>query len=346
MAAARVSCFALMPLRTPRRSTCSSCLFSTSSSTSALSNNNFAQIAAGGQAELLLARSSLESYFHPAITKQEECLLTLANTCRRQFLETGMAHVPKFIAPTICHQMVHEASMLKKEAFYSTEDHTVYQESTDEQFAESHPRNDLQKSSKWIIDYDRIMQSSPLVDLYTSPHVHAFVAYVVRPETSSTSSIAVEADFALYESGCPYNAAYYNIYESGDGLGWHFDRSIFGVNLELQPALEGGNFELCWNTRSSSCSNNDKDKDDVDIWAFDKVQRILKESSDSECSLAQRIDNPPVGPGSLVLFAGARNLHRVTHVQSPQPRINAIMTYETQPHQKPNAYSLAKFFGR
>jgi len=247
--------------------------------------------------------------------------------------------------------MVQEATQLlqQRNAFYSTEDHTVYQEPFDEQFAKNHPRNARQKSSKWIIDYNRMEQSSsPLVQLYTSPHVQAFISYIVRPPPDDHGSFCSKSttmeDFVLYESGCQYNAAYYNIYEPGDGLGWHFDRSEFGINLELQPAVQGGDFELCWNTRSNT--RNEKDDDD-DAWAFDKVQTILKESSISECSLAQRIDKPPVGPGSLVIFSGSRNLHRVTPVNATStPRINAIMTYETQPNQKPNAYSLSKFFGR
>ncbi|CAB9529986.1 expressed unknown protein (Partial), partial [Seminavis robusta] len=210
-----------------------------------------------------------------------------------------------------------------------TEDHTVYQEPNDSSFAQDHPRNALQRSSKWIIDFDRIDQeSSPLAILYKSPELKAFVSYVVR----SDSEIK---DDTLYTSGCPYNAAYYNLYEPNDGLGWHFDKSQFGVNLELQPGELGGDFELCWNTR-----------EDDSAWCFDKVQNVLDVSDDAHSPVAQRIQDPPVGPGSLVFFAGARNLHRVTPVVSQKPRINAIMTFETQPNQRPNAYSLKKFFGR
>jgi len=32
----------------------------------------------------------------------------------------------------------------------------------------------------------------------------------------------------LFPSACPYNAAYYNMYSKGDGLGWHFDKGEFG----------------------------------------------------------------------------------------------------------------------
>ena len=144
-------------------------------------------------------------------------------------------------------------------------------------------------------------------------------------------------------SGCPYNAAYYNVYYQGDGLGWHFDRSDFGVNLELQPSHQGGAFEIALNTRTKE-----------DPWSFDQVQTVLSSSSVDRSSHSsttraniETITEPcAVGPGSLVIFSGSQHLHRVTPVQRLVPRINAIMTYEQSPNQKTNAYSLRKFFGR
>ena len=44
--------------------------------------------------------------------------------------------------------------------------------------------------------------------------------------------------------------------KDGDGLGWHFDRGSFGVNLVIQQPLEGGNFEYHPNTRTTEDSHN------------------------------------------------------------------------------------------
>jgi hypothetical protein len=55
----------------------------------------------------------------------------------------------------------------------------------------------------------------------------------------------------VYKSGCIHNAAYYNIYNINDELGWHFDRSTFGINIILQKSGEGGEFEYYHNTRSN-----------------------------------------------------------------------------------------------
>ena len=343
--------------------------------------NDLEELVQGGQAELLLSHSCLASYFDqrtsPTTTTNNndnhEALLQLADTCRHSYLTTGIAHVPQFLRRDVIQQMVQEAMQLHhvKQCFYSTESHTVYQEPQDPTYDcdYDHPRNALQHSSKWIMDYARLSHpttitttatmTSPLVTLYTSRQLKAFVSYIVRPCSDDNHHHHQQQphdeangndhhhDQELFYSACPYNAAYYNIYKPGDGLGWHFDQSDFGVNLELQTSDKGGQFELCWNTRDNTTSTGTVD-DDERYWAFDQVRHILNVSDDHQSPVAQRIANPSVGPGSLVIFAGSRNLHRVTPVASLTNtwRINAIMTFETKPGQKPNSYSLQKFFGR
>jgi hypothetical protein len=352
---------------------------SSSTEIASFTNNNcrLDDLVRGGQAELLLSVKNpclasyleLEQHYNTTTSisnskenqqqhhqqqqhhhqQQQQLLLQLANTCRRNYLSTGMAHIPQFLRREVVQQMVHEAIQLRQNpqtCFFSTESHTVYQEPQDltNYPDQHHPRNVLQQSSKYIIDYARLNPStSPLVTLYTSPHLKAFVSYIVRPlddnDNNKEANNNNNDNHDLFYSACPYNAAYYNIYEFNQGLGWHFDKSDFGVNLELSPSDKGGIFELCYNTRH--------DTDDM-ASSFAKVQHILEVSDTHQSPVAQRIHEPSiVQPGSLVIFAGARNLHRVTPVMSSsKPRINAIMTFETKPLQKPNAYSLEKFFGR
>ena len=64
----------------------------------------------------------------------------------------------------------------------------------------------------------------------------------------------------------------------------------------------------------------------------------------SAASAPERVTG--VAAGSLVFFAGRLSLHRVSPVRGPRPRINAILTYEKEPGQLANPYSLHKFFGR
>lgn len=49
----------------------------------------------------------------------------------------------------------------------------------------------------------------------------------------------------LHQSADPAGAFYYNYFQAGDQLGWHFDRSEYAVNLILQEPRqdEGGEFQ-------------------------------------------------------------------------------------------------------
>jgi len=51
-------------------------------------------------------------------------------------------------------------------------------------------------------------------------------------------------------------------------------------------------------------------------------------------------------PGSLVIFNGRDNLHRVSRVFGDIPRINVILTFENKSQKRSSAYTLEKFFGR
>ena len=238
-------------------------------------------------------------------------------TCRAQYVDRGYCHVPDFLPPRTVDALRAEAERLLSgdgTYFESTERHTVYQEEPDPELPPDHPRNALQRSSKRIVDYARLAPSSPLRALYTARSLRPFVQAVVGVGT-------------LHLSACPYNAAYYNGFREGDGLGWHFDRSEFGVALLLQEPSEGGVFEHVHSTRS-----------EADSWAFDRVAAVLSAERGGVAVDA--------AAGGLTIFEGRLDLHRVTSVKGRRPRVNAIFTYEKEPLQRANACSLARFFGR
>ena len=180
-----------------------------------------------------------------------------------------------------------------------------------------------------------------LRELYQSELLLELVQAIVAP------------DRQLYASPCPISSAYYNVFGEGDGLGWHFDNSEFGVNLVLQMAIPqanlgcstetgaangsapgGGEFEFHLNTRS-----------DTDPDSYATTARLL----DSGCPSTDRgvQSAHDLRPGSLVVFSGRHSLHRVTPVlPGASPRINIIFTYETQQGAMANDYVLRKFFGR
>ena len=258
--------------------------------------------------------------------------------CRHRFRSDGVLHIPEFLPTDICRALTEEAESHFSDpscVFRSTDSHTVYQAEVDGSYSRGHPRNALQRSSKSIVDYDRLDdETSPLRALYWSEDFFTFVRDVV------SSGDDINPPAPLYRSACPYNAAYYNLYAEGDGLGWHFDSGEFGVNLVLGMPDEGGVFELHKGTRAPG-----------DLWSFDTVWSILHRNNPetNDCVPEQATELTAVdnaSPGSLILFAGAHNMHRVTPVVGPNPRINAIVHFEQSAGRRVGAYSLRKFFGR
>jgi hypothetical protein len=211
------------------------------------------------------------------------------------------------------------------DSFYSTDEHTVYQDIPDPVLGPFHARNLMQRSSKRIADLAACggAASSSLGAIYGRRSLRELVrACAGLPE--------------LHLSACPFNAAYYNAYNVGDGLGWHFDRSAFGVCIVLQAPGAGGEFDFHIGTRHAS-SAGDKSED---------AQYRLVEAIVNGKEHRGVVTVEGVKPGSLVVFAGQNSLHRVSTVTAGPARVNAILTYETQPNQRPGAYTLAKFFGR
>jgi alkylated DNA repair dioxygenase AlkB len=251
--------------------------------------------------------------------------------CRRIYLDRGFVHLPSLVDLPTVESLVGECTRCVKSGatFLSSEDHNPYLKNDDPTLSCSHPRNRPMASSKTIVDYSRAGSNSALSELYRSELMLGLIQAIVSPEQQ------------LYPAPCPISSAYYNVFEEGDGLGWHYDNSEFGVNLVLQMAGDphrgvsgGGEFEFHLNTRS-----------DADPDSFASTERLLDSgcpSTDQDVQLAHDLR-----PGSLVVFSGRHSLHRVTPVlPGVSPRINVIFTYEKQQGAMANDYVLRKFFGR
>ena len=249
------------------------------------------------------------------------------SNCASLFIAQGWLHFPNYLNASEVDWLLEEVAFLSgKEgsSFYSSQAHNSYQEDSDQTLPPDHPRNSLQQSSKNIIDYSELSDDSYLKDIYQRESLKALVKKCAAGPLTGVDDI--------FLSACPYNAAYYNIYGVGDGLGWHFDRSFFGVNLVLQNPSVGSSFDFHHNTRQ-------KDPDSESHHAI--VKGLLDGTGEQEL-----VSVPGMMSGSPVLFAGRNSLHRVTPVEALPPRINAILTYELAPGEKLNEYSLKTFFGR
>eukprot|EP00511_Aplanochytrium_stocchinoi_P008789 CAMPEP_0204858828 /NCGR_PEP_ID=MMETSP1347-20130617/23267_1 /ASSEMBLY_ACC=CAM_ASM_000690 /TAXON_ID=215587 /ORGANISM="Aplanochytrium stocchinoi, Strain GSBS06" /LENGTH=246 /DNA_ID=CAMNT_0052007145 /DNA_START=267 /DNA_END=1008 /DNA_ORIENTATION=- len=224
---------------------------------------------------------------------------------RAEFKDKGFCHLKGFLSKKVCLALREEAIDLfnRGEAFLSKENHNVYQHEAGGNLQIHEVQNRLVQSRKSIIDFQRIPKESPLKKIYLDDKLLDFISKVVEK--------------TVYHSGCAYNAGYYNVFQEGDGLGWHFDKAEFGVSVLLQKAESGGVFLFHHNTISTE-----------DPWGFKIVERILdgkQESVTSSQSPERAIiaEDGETGPviiaddldvGSLVIFNGKSSVHRVTEV--------------------------------
>jgi alkylated DNA repair dioxygenase AlkB len=243
------------------------------------------------------------------ICKDSDC-----SDIAKEFQRTGLFHIPNYLTNDEINAMLNEVHQLRHLSYYSTDSHTIYQDDIVSSLPINHTRNILQNSSKFIIGYDKLPSSSLLRSIYNRNNLINIVSKCVN--------------INIFLSGCKYNSAYYNIYEEGDELGWHFDKSTFGVNLILQNAGNGGHFEYHHNH-----NNND-------IYNYNNVNNIINNYNNNSHYYINNID-----AGSLIIFAGRYSLHRVSKVTQLPARINAILSFEISPNVKSSPYTLKKFFG-
>lgn len=106
---------------------------------------------------------------------------------RREYQMKGWVTIADFVPAGLHGALLAEATELlhSDAAFYSSDAHTVYQEPGDSAMSSDHPRNQLQQSSKRIVDYGRLSAASPLRVLYLQPSVLALVKAVAAPGRKS-----------------------------------------------------------------------------------------------------------------------------------------------------------------
>ena len=250
---------------------------------------------------------------------------SLIQQCILQMQENGFVALPDFICPDGLHSLTQSILNLKDGGFYSTEMHNVFLEEDGNKNGSSsstspsiHPRHVQLKSSKIIINAHDLSRTAAQLDfLFSSPHFIQFISAILQT--------------TLYPSTDQYGKYYGNIFNKGDGLNWHFDRSEYSVSLILQPAQEGGSFQFAPNSRHV-----------VEDW--DEMPANATHVAKSLKTHSIPLQEPRLAAGDLYLFRGQNSLHRVSEIVHGT-RINVILTYNTEPDVRLNSYTLKKFFG-
>ncbi|KAL3764985.1 hypothetical protein ACHAWO_000211 [Cyclotella atomus] len=249
--------------------------------------------------------------------------------CKEQLRVQGFVSLKNFLDSRCVSSLV--SSILDLEqlgvGFYSTERHNVFLEdnakessSTDQDAKSLHPRHIQLKSSKLLINANDLVRKAPELDiLFQSTAFLHFIRDVLQ--------------LNLYPSSDEYGKYYANIFNKGDGLNFHFDRSEFSISLILQPADDGGRFQFVPNSREI-----------VEGWSEMPLNTKDLRSAIAASSSKYTLEEPDLAAGDLYLFRGQNSLHRVSEI-TKGTRINVILTFNTEPDVMLNNYTLQKFFG-
>lgn len=219
---------------------------------------------------------------------------------RRGLAERGLAELPGFLRPDAVASLVDEADVLAPLAHRSRVAGTAYLAPPDQAFPPGHPRRRLWPTALGAVAYDLFPASSGLRALYEWDPLRELVRRI----------LGVPALHRYADSLGGLNLA---VMVDGDELGWHFDQTDFVVSIALQSSESGGHFE---------CAELVRDPDDEH---YGRVAAVL--DGDPE----ERVRVVPMAPGTLLLFAGRRSLHRVSPVGGERPRHVALLGYDTAP---------------
>ena len=151
---------------------------------------------------------------------------------------SGAARLDGFVRPEAVARLAADASELVPLGFGNDDVHTVYSEDVDASLPTDDPRRMLVRSAQKAVAMDLLPENFGVRRLYAWDDLTNFVAAALGKDR-------------LYRSEDPLDGCNVTVYEEGDELGWHFDRSEFSITLMIQPAEQGGVFEYVPAVRSA-----------------------------------------------------------------------------------------------
>jgi hypothetical protein len=196
----------------------------------------------------------------------------LVDRARASMREEGLCLLPGFVRERARRAMREEAVGSLPKAFFCHSLHNAYLEDDDPAYPEEHPRRRRLRTDVGSIARDHLPADGILRRLYENDVLTGFVGRVLGYH-----------DF--HRLADPIGAVSVNVFEPGHAHGWHFDESQFSITLMLQPAEEGGDFELVPDLRRL-------EGDD-----YEGLARVL----DGDRSAVRRA---PFEAGTLFLLAG------------------------------------------
>ncbi|MBW0102340.1 hypothetical protein [Pseudonocardia sp. KRD291] len=234
--------------------------------------------------------------------------------CRASLAFEGACQLPGFLRPEAVRRLVAETQAKRDRAYRTDATHNVYFEDVPATAARDDTLSLLQHSSKSAIAWDLVDADSPLRLAYGSDELTGFLGRALGVAE-------------LHRYADPLGSASLMVFEEGDELGWHFDRSPFAVTVMVQPSARGGAYEYHHDLRGEDHENSEA------------LRAAVRDDLPGRITL-------PNEPGTLSLFRGRHSLHRVTPVRGDQVRINAVLAYSERPGDRMNRLTQELFYGR
>jgi hypothetical protein len=224
----------------------------------------------------------------------------VVRAARESLAARGVAILPGFVRPAVAAEIAAEVVALESRTHLEDVWGTPYLELPDESFPDGHPRRTAVHSRTGVLAYDIVPNASAARALYESDALLGFLAEVLERRP-------------LYRMADPLGALNLTIMREGHVQGWHYDSTDFVVSLSVAASDAGGEFE---------CARDIRTDDDE---RYDDVARVLRGDG------GDLVEVYPMTPGTMMVFAGRRSLHRVAPVRGPQPRVVALFGYDTTP---------------
>jgi len=235
--------------------------------------------------------------------------------CRSTLDRDGVLCLENFLTADALGAIVEEAKAGADEAYFCSQQHSVYLSPPDADYASDHPRNRQVTSSKGCICDDKLAPDSALREIYDAPAFRQFV-------------MGVTGEQALHPYADPLSSINVHYANRGQELGWHFDNSEFAITLLLDKPDAGSRFEYVKDLRDAAAG--DMNYDDVGRLLDQKLQPTVLD----------------IEPGTMVLFRGRNSIHRVSPNETDKTRLLAVLAYNSEAGIELSQSARMTFYGR
>ena len=238
-----------------------------------------------------------------------------AAQCGATLDKTGALVLPGFLRAPALAAIRAESVAKQDQAYFCTQNHSVYLTPQNPDFAPDHPANRQVESSKGCICDDAVAPESALRALYDAPLFRAFVS-------------ATTGQAELHPYADPLSSINVHYANRGQELGWHFDNSSFAITLLIQKPEAGSAFEYVKDLRDA----------DAGEMNYAGVAALLDGATTP--------DRLAMEPGALVLFRGRNSIHRVSPNASDTTRMLAVLAYNAEAGVELSESARMTFYGR